>query len=141
MSPHCLLCCVQLSGWDEPSGSGSLCIPGRPASRAAPRSLLLRAMSAEMARPGLFTRFTSAWRSMLKRVTHLCARVFEYFWDGLPDEAAHGGAGPAGAAGGGPGSASDSYETMILEDSMQKIGALLAIGFGDAGGFARALHA
>lgn len=53
-------------------------------------------------------------------------KMWDYLWDGPggQDEDGHG-----GAAGGGAG----AYETEVLENSIAKIGALLAIGFGDAG--------
>jgi hypothetical protein len=81
------------------------------------------------------------------RVQRGAARVWTYLWDG-DQEAEDGGRG-GGPGGGGPGGGgqgmggeldgpggrahASTYETEVLEDSIGKIGALLAVGFGDAG--------
>ena len=112
------------------------------ASAAAGRALLRRAVGRPLA---------AGWRWASRAARGLgdaAGRVVDHLWNG-PEESDQGaaggggrgvGAGSGGTAGGGGaisgGGLSDptgSYETHILEDSLQKIGALLAVGFGDAG--------
>ena len=87
----------------EPTG-------GKAAEAAA--ALLCRAWS------GAVGRWSAGW----SRVGRTAERVVDYFWNGPPED----GFGAGGQSAG-------SYETHVLEESLQKVGALLAVGFGDAG--------
>ena len=66
------------------------------------------------------------WQRYVGRLQAALGSAVDYIFNG-PAEA-----GPDGGAAAGSGAAG-SYETHILEESLQKIGALLAVGFGDAG--------
>ncbi len=81
----------------------------------------------------------SRWQVFKARVQALLRRLASNFWDGTDEEQPAGGdpkkavVGAEEEGGGGGGKNAASYETQLLENSIQKIGALLAVGFGDAG--------
>ncbi|KAG2495222.1 hypothetical protein HYH03_006828 [Edaphochlamys debaryana] len=70
----------------------------------------------------LQVRLWVAWVRLKEGVRNTLGRMWSYLWDGTAEDETGGGSGTAGA-----------YETEVLENSIAKIGALLAIGFGDAG--------
>lgn len=88
------------------------------------------------------------WQRLKDKTNRILRRLATNFWDGTDEEhpVAHRPAGPgpnprSGDAKHGDGKVAQqevdkntaSYETQVLENSIQKIGALLAVGFGDAG--------
>ncbi|GIL51039.1 hypothetical protein Vafri_7149 [Volvox africanus] len=79
----------------------------------------------------LQSRLIAQWVRFRDRSHHLVRHMWDYLWEGPAgqDEDQHTPAGTGTTAGGGAG----AYETEVLENSIAKIGTLLAIGFGDAG--------
>ncbi len=129
-----------------------------PASRGAsaarlhhPSGLSAGDVSSGEVAPGLLRTWTEAaaaqWRATAAQAQALLKRAVRNFWDGDDEEQAgpRGGANKS-ASGGDPDGegkaaaeeAAPTYETQLLENSIQKIGALLAVGFGDAGACVRA---
>ncbi|GFH05691.1 uncharacterized protein HaLaN_00191, partial [Haematococcus lacustris] len=60
-------------------------------------------------------------------------RMASNFWDGTDEDEGDASSRVGSSQGQGRQRQESSYETQILENSIQKIGALLAVGFGDAG--------
>lgn len=73
------------------------------------------------------------WAATRAKAKDLLRRVATNFWDGTEEDPAAGPQGSTSAAADAKAKGPGSYETQILENSIQKIGALLAVGFGDAG--------
>ncbi|KAG2449913.1 hypothetical protein HYH02_000019 [Chlamydomonas schloesseri] len=88
----------------------------RGANRGSDQAALTRFMSFRV-------RMWARWVRVRQLLRTWAERVWTYLWDGPPE----GEADEAGGTGAG------AYETEVLENSIAKIGALLAIGFGDAG--------
>jgi hypothetical protein len=124
--------------------NGNLHVPSDPHGAKKPAGTALTHFRSAAKGVAATTRFHLAafgvrWSVMRAAASRLLSRVATNFWDGTEEEGHHT-SGPSLAAGGsstgapgGGGGGQDSYETQILENSIQKIGALLAVGFGDAG--------
>ncbi|EFJ49622.1 hypothetical protein VOLCADRAFT_89530 [Volvox carteri f. nagariensis] len=73
------------------------------------------------------------WSRFRDRLQALVQKMWDYLWEGPGGQDEENAAAAATTTTGNPVLGAGAYETEVLENSIAKIGALLAIGFGDAG--------